>query len=161
VPGQVLTASDVNNYFVDAYILKTADESVTSSTTLQNDDVLVLPVLANATYDFYMYLDYEGGTLGASDLKLSWSNPVSSTMRYQCSGIGTGGGWIGDVTRQGSDTYAVGTNGAGNLKAVTFFGTMITAGTAGPMQFQWAQNTSSGTATKVHAQSCFALMRTG
>ena len=42
--------------------VKTSDESVTSSTALQNDNQLYVPLAANAYYAFECYLDDEGGT---------------------------------------------------------------------------------------------------
>src|SRR5690348_15724965 len=63
-------------------VIKGADESVTSSTTLQNDDALLVTLTANATYVFSLFLNYQGGTQGSSDIKVAWTFPTGTTMRY-------------------------------------------------------------------------------
>ncbi len=50
------------------------------------------------------------------------------------------------------------TNGATSRNAM-FWGTVVSSSTTGNLQLQWAQNTSSGTATKVHAKSWLILDR--
>src|SRR5207253_11445727 len=52
------------------YIAKTADETVTSSTTLQNDDHLVLPVVASAVYTFALDLYMTESTDFVGDFKM-------------------------------------------------------------------------------------------
>ena len=140
-------------------VIKGADETVTSSTTLQNDDALFLPVVTNASYLMFCYLNFEGGTGGSSDLKWSWTSPTSSTVRCQPIYVDNS-----NATQVGTGEYtslqlAARTAGAGTLRALTMIGTFVTTTTAGNLQLQWAQNTSSGTGTIVHAQSFLALWR--
>lgn len=135
---------------------KFADEPVTSSTALQNDDALFLPVAASAFYIFVCYLDYEGGTQGASDIKWQWSVPALSTMKYGNLNNNNAGTLVGATSHAAAATVIAGTNGAGTLMSAWMFGSLITGGTAGTMQLQWAQNASSATATIVHAQSFLA-----
>src|SRR5215472_8894872 len=73
-------------------VVKPTDQSVTSSTVLVNDNALVIPVVANANYKFDLYLDFEGGTSGSSDIKFTWTVPASTTMRYGIFGAAPGGG---------------------------------------------------------------------
>lgn len=138
-------------------VVKGADESVTSSTTLQNDDALFLSVAANATYLFECYLNYEGGTLGSSDLKLVWSAPSGATMRFTFAHVDTSGNNVCSVTSAAGSTLTTGTNGAASLRGATMKGTLAVGATAGTLQLTWAQNTSSGTATIIHALSHLAL----
>jgi hypothetical protein len=140
-------------------VIKGADESVTSSTTLQNDNELFVPVIANATYLFDCYLDFEGGTAGASDIQWQWTIGAG-TLRYQAiyAQASSGLGLIAGVTYAGSANVAAGTNGAGSLRGLSMNGTLVTSG-ASSLQLQWAQNTSSATATIVHAQSYLSLWR--
>ena len=133
--------------------VKTSDESVTSSTALQNDNQLYVPLAANAYYAFECYLDYEGGTLGSSDIQWGWSFPAGLTMRYQV----VGGNITGATTYIGTSVVVGSTNGAGTLRAQVMKGSVFVGSTAGTLQLQWAQNTSSGTATIVHAQSYIAM----
>jgi hypothetical protein len=140
-------------------VIKGADEPVTSSTTLQNDNALLLrSLVASATYLFACYLDYEGGTQGASDIKWTWSTPGSATLRYQKECVNLSGTAV-CPTCTGSGTQTAGSNGAGTLMGVTMTGSLVMSSTGGTLQLQWAQNTSSATPTIVHAQSYLSLWR--
>ena len=141
---------------VPQFALKTADQSVTSNTTLQNDTALVLPVAANAKYRFESYLDYEAS--GAGALKWQWSVPSGGTLRYAKIGINTGL-TAEVVTLTGSAIWTAGGGGAGSLQGIHMAGTLIMGSSAGNLQLLWAQNASSTTPTIVHAQSLLALWR--
>jgi hypothetical protein len=139
-------------------VIKGADQSLASSTTLQNDNALFVPCAANATYFFVCMLDYEGGTAGSSDIKWVWSVPTSSALRYHL--IATAAAAVlattTGTTQPGAATVTAGTNGAGVLRGATMLGSLITS-TAGLLQLQWAQNASNATPTIVHGQSVLAL----
>ncbi len=137
-------------------VIKPADESVTSSTVLQDDNALVLPVVADGTYIMVCYLDYEGGTQGSSDLQWEWALPASSTLRYTEIHTGLTGNIAGAATNLGSTIGTAGTDG-GNLRAVLMVGSLLVSSTAGNLQLKWAQNTSDSTPTIVHAQSFLAM----
>lgn len=138
-------------------VFKPSDQSVTSSVTLVNDTALVLALNANATYILVAYIDYEGGTQGSSDIQFQFTGPAGATMKAVSLFIGTGG-----ANNQGhlnlSQLAVCGSNGAGVARSALLVGTVQTAGTAGNLQMQWAQNTSNATATKVHQGSCLALI---
>ena len=138
-------------------VIKPTDQSVTSSATLVNDNDLLAAVAANATYLFFSYLDYEGAAAG--DLKISWVVPASATLRW--AQIGQNSSSTATVASTGVETtsYTFGSDAAATLNALVMHGSLVTAGTSGNLQLQWAQGTSSGTATKVHAQSFVALWR--
>ena len=153
--GSRILAADVRGVAPLAAI-KGSDQSVTSSTTLVNDTALLLPVVANAAYLFECFLDYEGGTGGSSDLKWGWLVPSGATLRYQGLYEGTSGTSYFDSNTE-SAIPAAQSAGAAVLKGVGMHGTFLTGSTAGTLQLQWAQNTSSATATIVHAQSFLAL----
>jgi len=158
----VLTASDVNNWFVPVFKYKAADESVTSSTTLQNDDDIALSVAASATYRLAAYFIYEGGTLGSSDMKIGWTFPSGLTMAYGHIGMTTAGAVNEASVATSSDqtnSPAFGSDGAGQNRAAYLFGMVFVSTTAGTLQLQWAQNTSSGTATKMKKGSWVELQR--
>ena len=82
--GQRITAALLNSMQPQT-VIKPTDQSVTSSTTVVNDNDLVSAVLASATYIFTCYLDYEGGTTGSSDLKWVWSVPLASSWTISAS----------------------------------------------------------------------------
>lgn len=158
--GSRITASDVAGVAPLA-VIKGADQSLASSTAMQNDDALFLPVAANAGYLVECLLNYEGGTHGSSDLKWEFTGPSGATMVYTFVAYPVSGSIAAGNVNMGAATGlsgvgTAGTNGAQNL-AVIMRGTLITGGTAGTLQLQWAQDTSSATATIVRAQSMLAL----
>jgi hypothetical protein len=73
------------NYILDVLnsgnVVKDADESVTSSVTLQNDDDLFLPIKANLRYRFEMYL-YVNST-GAGGFRQNWTLPSGAVGHCQ------------------------------------------------------------------------------
>src|SRR5687768_936400 len=60
------------------------DESVTSSTTLQNDDELFLPVKANARYELRMVLVVAQAATGVG-ITYDWTVPTGTILRAQVS----------------------------------------------------------------------------
>jgi hypothetical protein len=157
--GNRITAGQLNAMLPLA-VTKPADEPVTSSTVMQNDNDLVLAVAANAAYTFSCYLNYEGGTINASDIKWQWVLPAGAHMTYWSASESPGGTLVAQLTNIESTVGAAATNGAGNLRAVYMYGGVQTSSTAGNLQLQWAQNSSSATATIVHAKSTLTLDRT-
>lgn len=143
---------------------KSGDETRTSNTTLTNDAALFLPNLAaGGQYFVVCSLDYEGGTGGSSDMKWTWSLPSGATMRYHAwylSASGTPSVQVG-VTHAGADVVSAVTAGSAALRAVTMVGTVLMSTTAGTLQLQWAQNTSSATPTNMHAQSAICAWQVG
>jgi hypothetical protein len=160
-PGQVLAAGDVNNWFVPLNAYKAADQSVTSSTTLANDNALFVSVAANCTYTLQLDLFYEGAAAGTGDLKWNFTSPSGTTgLTGTPAYFGTDTNIHGAAfVALGSTFTTLGTNGAGVIKYALTTGTLVTSSTAGTLQFQWAQNSSSGTATKVRAGSNLCVWR--
>ena len=60
-----------------------------------------------------------------------------------------------------ADTAPAGAIGAGSSVVLPSRGVLTTAGTAGSLQLQWAQNTSSAVATRVLAGSTMWIRRIG
>lgn len=134
---------------------KTSPQTVTSSTTLVNDTQLAITVSAGAAYWFELYLFYDGGTSGSSDLKLAWTFPSGMSMGYQCISRNNSG----QTAQIQTDVIVAQTNGAGVPMALTMRGTVNVSSTTGTLQLQWAQNASSATATTVHTGSALMLNR--
>lgn len=155
--GGRITASEIRGVAPTAGY-KTADQTVTSSTTLVSDTALVVPVAANAVYWFMLTVLYKGGTLGAADLKPGWLVPSGTTLAGSTSGLGTGSTAVlaGYVTQAAWNPVAFGTDGGSINLSFTVVGVAVTSATAGNLQFQWAQNTSSATATTVMKGSSLA-----
>lgn len=142
---------------------KSGDETRTSNNgTPSNDAALFLPnLVAGGQYWVEVFIDYEGGTQGSSDLKWTWALPSGATFRYHAQYLSTGGSVQVGVTHAGADVLGAGTNGSGNLRAITMQGTLLMSTTPGTLQFQWVQNTSSATPTNVHAQSAIIAWQVG
>lgn len=118
--------------------VKTADESVTSSTTLQDDDHLSFSIGASETWAF---LIVSGETGGAGGFKWAFTLPSGAS--------GTGTYWavsdnnsanVSDITTGGTDTSVP---SAGTL---IINGYVLNSTTPGTVQFRWAQNSSNATA---------------
>lgn len=131
---------------------KGTSQLVTSSTTLTNDTALAIELQANAVYSFALILGYNGAS-GAGNLKFGWALPSLATMGYSLYGNTTGGSATDGPWETGSSVPALGTSGTGTSLGAVAQGAIATGSTAGPMQLQWAQNSSSSTATTVLAGS--------
>lgn len=141
---------------VPAVVLKTADESVTSSTVLQDDNELTFAVSANSIYWFQFYIVYESTTAGdikfqivttADEDRFSYSWPGNLA-----SAAGAAYGSLGDY---GASPSALPAQGLGVTVSVIAFavGMLDTGASGGVVKLQWAQDTSNGTAAKVKTGS--------
>jgi hypothetical protein len=137
---------------------KGADQGVTSSTTLANDSALFVPLAANAKYKVQLEVLYKGGTTGSSDLKLGFSVPSGATIAGRAITVSNPLGVATGYITQSSVLFSA-TNGTGNPLDCACTFTLTTSGTSGNLQIQWAQNTSSGTATTVMSGSSLTARR--
>jgi hypothetical protein len=150
-----------------SFVRKTADESVTSSTTLQNDNELVLAVSASATYVFRVWLLATDATDATGDIKFGFTFPTGAVCHFSGKGPHTlmaSGGAFGDAEFIGRNTATSGSTVASyglssSVIGIELSGLLIVAGTAGNFQLQWAQNASDGNATTVQAGSYMTLER--
>jgi hypothetical protein len=142
---------------------KTASQSVTNSTTLQDDTHMQLSVTANSTYRLEGYLIFNGAA-SAANLKMGWSAPSGATLDW----IGTGqnatatttsGPVITNSQTIASNTYQLGTIGTGTNMAALIKGLLIVGGTGGTFKLQWAQATANATATTMVQNSHIELRR--
>lgn len=137
------------------FVRKTATESVTSSTVLQDDDALLFAVAANEVWIFEMFLVVFGDTTG--DIKFAITVPAGATLLWGQFALDTGANnRLGNLNAQ-----AVGVSGTANLpleagnviSAVLLKGTVVNGATAGNVVLQWAQAVSNAVATEVRANS--------
>ena len=143
-----------------SYVEKGADETVTTSTTLSasHDADLQVLVAANATYRFWIHLIYNSST--TADIKGQLSLPAGATAQWMMGGLdatattNTGVQNIGPFTAASVPFWG----GTGGDTVATPNGRITTSSTAGTFQFQWAQNTSSGS-TIVRAGSHLWVVR--
>lgn len=155
----VVSDFDILGIFAD----KTADETVTSSTTLQDDDQLFLPVAANARYILDAFIIYTGAADPAGGLKMGWTGPSGATMKW------TNFGTNGDITGATLVEYnvvvetiaggrSVGTNLTTEMSCQPR-GRLATGGSSGTFRFQFAQGASNATGTVVKAGSYVRLVK--
>lgn len=149
-----------------SYVRKTADESVTSSTTLQNDNELLLAASANCTYTFRVWIMATDATDANGDIKFGFTFPTGATCHFSGKGphsllasgaFGDGEYIARNTATSGSSvaTYGLTTSVIG----IELTGLLIVGGTAGNLQLQWAQNSSDANATTVQAGSFMTLER--
>lgn len=138
--------------------VKPAVTSRTSTTTLAVDPDLALVIPRAGTWTFDAWLNYTGGTLGSSDLKLSMQYSGSSPFGvWGLNGINLVATTQirADGNAIGTNTLSVGTNG-GVFYTADIHG-QITVSTTGTLALYWAQNTSSVTATNIRQGSYLRL----
>lgn len=161
IPGQVLTASDVNTWFVPQFAQKSSALAITGSTTLVNDPHLVLPVAANGIYILDMFLWFDGAAAAAGDLKISFTAPASTIWNLQILGYSSTADQEPLSFQPGSTPFQLATTGTSNPRGATIKGLINTSVTSGNIQWQFAQNVSNATATTVHTNSYMTLQRVG
>ena len=160
--GQVLTANSaaatglawttVTSGATVKSVRKSADQTVTSSTTLVNDTHLKFAVAANETYIFQAWL-YTYAADGTPDIKVTFTGPSGSTVLWSSSQVIFNAGGATTLTVVSPGATAADLFVDANLRAIQLYGTISNGATAGDLQFQFAQNTSSANGTSVKAGS--------
>lgn len=137
--------------FWDDITVKSADESVVSSTALQNDNELFFPIIANLPYYFELFLLITG--TGTADLKMDFLQSAGSLNRRWLQHIGLG-----------PTTATIQAGQQADLSTVVVFAETseftvnriigFAQGTAdATLNLRWAQNVSDAGATIVKAGS--------
>ena len=135
-------------------VRKTSDQSVTSSTVLVNDSVLVLPVGVSEIWHFTFFVVYTGASTG--DIKIAFTFPSGGDIRMSLIGRNAAGTVVDqNFSTTTSPTSSIDFAAAGTTFANTLplTGVFVNGGTGGNLQMQWAQQTSDATATIVKANS--------
>lgn len=129
-------------------VIKLNDKMLTTTTTLQNDNELVIPVAANTAYFI------QGGLIVASptaaDLKINFTAPSGASFTIMADYVASAVATLSATTV--SSITGIDGRGATTASAVRFGGALLVSSTAGDFQLQWAQNAGSGTTT-IHAGS--------
>lgn len=142
------------------YAYKTADESVTSSATLQDDDHLSFSVNANETWELAGELQADNASNNV-DIKVAFQLPTGAFMRIYTTGIQDAGGNAiqGNgllITSNATKTMQI--NG-GVSTLITFRGIFVTGSNGGTVKFRWAQGSSNNSTTTVRSYSYMKLIR--
>lgn len=133
---------------------KTIDETIISSSTLQNDDELFLVVAANCVYRIAARINYNSGT--TPDFKMAFTYPSGLTMKYAANQVPAAGSAFAEF--ESIETTIQLAEGAGADRALLIEGIVIVT-TGGTLQIQWAQNTLTASNTIVRAGSYMELRR--
>lgn len=148
---------DGNVSRADIYVRKNADESVTSSAALQNDDHLFCSIDQGGTYLIDVWLQALSAANAAGDIQVAFTFPTGTMTTWVqgaddslASGRVSTGQWRSDTLGSGTafallglSTSAMGIHIVGNY----------TATATGTLQLQWAQAVSSPSASVVKTGS--------
>lgn len=145
--------------------VKTSDESVRSSTTLQDDDELSFTAAANSVY--FVIAGSLGEGAQAADLKFGWNLPGTTEIHgwkggWNASfGAFTGAASVVDPSRTGAyDEWSGPGNNAGDrVFQHVFMGFIVTDGAGGTVARQFAQAVSNSTPSKHLAGSFLLYMK--
>lgn len=124
--------------------VKSGNETVNNSTTLQADDHLTFTLETSSTYAFELYVLYSSDA--SADIKFSFTGPAGSAGYFS-----THGGTAAYVI--GTDINTQATSGAASIMAKSFIGAIATGLTGGSLTFEWAQNAAVAVDTTVYAGS--------
>lgn len=125
---------------VPVVVLKTADETVNNSTTLQDDNHLVLAVGASDVWILDVLLGWSRESGGAQQSKYAFTVPVAATIIGHPGWSLTAQSAATDIT---SAQTLTGTMGTGTTW-LHFTALYVGGANAGNIQLQWAQNTAEG-----------------
>ena len=159
VANEVLTAANLNTSANPYVALKTANETVNNSTTMQNDDELLVNAAISSTYLVELFIMYSSVTQ-TPDIKFGFTFPAGATFTWAMLGItptnanqdtGLQAGYARTATVTGSGTRSLGTMASDLTATVT--GVFAMSTTAGDLRLQWAQNNATAENTQVLANS--------
>jgi hypothetical protein len=157
--------NELDKYAIPRIKIKTTNEYVTNSTTLQNDNELVVSLEAGHLFEVELMAIVEGTY--NSDFKCDWvvSGGVSQiTQRVCIGGTDQGTSPIYDTNGNFSarnlniaSTYHGGNAGSYGSSIVERF--LVTTTTAGTLQFRWAQATAVAEDTYLKTGSYIKVSR--
>jgi hypothetical protein len=171
--GQIIDASDVNNWFLPLAKYKPASTSRTTTTRSNDPDLVYTGLTANAVYSVSSLLTFN--TLTASGVGFAFGFTSWGTIGgrwspiYRLSGdtaLGSNGGPAGcpdlawtQYCGAGGQVNAGSTPGDNANHAVLIKGTLITGASPGTFALSWAQDTSNATALTLNLGSNIILQR--
>lgn len=161
VDTQLKAVSDSVPLFTRA--IKSADKTITNSTTFDPDNHLFLPVASNSIYILDSMLLYAGPADPAGGIKFDWTGPAGFTINwvnYGVLGVGTGTLTSYDaVMETAAGGRFHGTAGLPTTLSLQPKGVVRTLGTAGTLTLRWAQAAANATGTTLKTDSFIRLMK--
>jgi hypothetical protein len=118
---------------------KTADESVTSSTVLQDDDHLTHAIGANEEWVDDYFID-GGGALSTAGVKVAITVPSGATMNATVTVSGPGTISTARGTTSGTAIFATTASNDSDIRVSLW---VLNGATPGNVTLQWAQNSSN------------------
>lgn len=154
-------STGINARFEGGLKTKSASTSRTSTTTYADDPHLAgIPLIASATYMVYANFAYNAGA--TPDFKYRFSVPTGCTFNGFRLFYNPAGGTVPPVINWipcGPQGGVTGMNGAALDVFCIVTGTLIVGSTAGNLGLEWAQDTSSATASTVNIGSYLLAIR--
>jgi hypothetical protein len=133
-------------------VRKSANQSITSSTTLTNDSQLKFAIGANETWVFYANLQPQS-TAGGIHIKYAFTYPAGATLVWSPPNVVCNSDGVIRLGEGCTGTTSVSMNVDNLIRPQFIMGSILNGGTAGDLQLQWAQVTSSATAMTMNAGS--------
>lgn len=124
-------------------VVKTADEIVNNSTTLQADDELILAVLASEVWLVHYYLFMTSGT--TPDFKVGFAYPTNCEIEWFYAGTP-------ELHKNETESFNKGTLNTDEVFRIIAY--VRVGDTAGNVTIKWAQNVATASDTTVFAKSC-------
>ena len=131
---------------------KTADETVNNSTTLQNDDIFSIPIIANENWYFEAHIFYR--STAVADIKFAFTTPAGATLSWSIIEQAVSGAarYPAPITVSGTAESASG-RGASTDSGCYIQGLIRNGANIGSLTLQWAQNTAEVSDTTVQTLS--------
>lgn len=168
-PGAPIEADDVialQDAIADHRLVEKTAVTNKVNNTLANDPHLFATVEANSTYTFEMTLFVNTAASNTPDIKVALAFPASSTVSWGAIGLDVGAtstsgslaanAWIETVV-SGAAINRAATNSGGVMLVIK--GRIKVAGTAGTLQLQWAQVTTTAENTSIAAGSFMEIVK--
>lgn len=141
----------------DVWIVKTVNEVVANSATLQDDDALIYTIPSNGTWAFEVRLSIRN-TQAAPDFKFAFAYTGTSTAgEYSwVSGDAVGTLDSSNTTSLTATSVVMTAASTNNVALVSGF---ITTSAVGDFKLQWAQNTATATNTNLRPGSWLKMRK--
>jgi hypothetical protein len=164
--GETLTAANFNIHIRDnllavgphLIVRKPSDESLTSNSTMQDDDDLLLALEVNTTYRVHLVVLFTANPT-PGNIKIQFTMPASCSVFTMGNGVNIAGtNWTNPMIGTSSPTsvgdfLGFGAGTAGDVRVLPIEGVVVNGANTGNFRMQWAQNSTSTTATVVKANS--------
>ncbi len=129
-------------------IVKAVDETLASSTTLQDDNELLFAVAASETWSVQVGYIYTTGGSSSPDIRVALNAPAGATCTYGTANISHAGNLAAGEAGTCNTAITIATTATGE-KSGLLGGSVVNGANTGNIAFRWAQGTSNATSTQV------------